>query len=357
MQKGDLQSRTIDLLRFPLIVYVVLIHAYTSTRGVIDNDQYPGYRLVSFFFSLEIAQIAVPAFFFISGYLLFFRTRSYVERLKKSVRSQIVPYVICNFLVMTLYYICESLLPLESLFSGANLPIRDHSFTGLLREFWDGGRWDEGNGTPILHQFWYLRNLILLGIVSPLISLFVRWTKWTGPALLLLVWLFVPGQAFLVESVTFFTAGAYFSLSRKDFLPVMRRFFVPVNILYPVFVVLNLVLRDDNYMLPFDRLGFLFGLVFTFNLSAWLLERGYVRNSVLLSGAAFFIFAAHDPMLTLVRRGSVRILSPSGDAAQIALYLLTPALIVGLCLIGYRLMKRYTPGLLYTITGRQHGGL
>ena len=43
MRKNDLQARTIDVLRFLLIFYVVLIHSYSSTRGMVEAGDFSGY--------------------------------------------------------------------------------------------------------------------------------------------------------------------------------------------------------------------------------------------------------------------------------------------------------------------------
>ena len=67
MRVNGLQSRSIDVMRFAMILLVVVLHAYTSTRSDFSAGDFPVYRLVSFVCSLEIAQPAVPALFFISG--------------------------------------------------------------------------------------------------------------------------------------------------------------------------------------------------------------------------------------------------------------------------------------------------
>ena len=71
MRVNGLQSRSIDVMRFAMILLVVVLHAYTSTRSDFSAGDFPVYRLVSFVCSLEIAQTAVPALFFISGFLFF----------------------------------------------------------------------------------------------------------------------------------------------------------------------------------------------------------------------------------------------------------------------------------------------
>lgn len=67
-------SETITRMRFPLIVLVVLIHSYDLNRGYCIQGTYFRcndiiYEKVTYFLTEIVSQIAVPSFFFISGYL------------------------------------------------------------------------------------------------------------------------------------------------------------------------------------------------------------------------------------------------------------------------------------------------
>ena len=355
MRKNDLQSRTIDVLRFLLIFYVVLIHSYSSTRGMVEAGDFSGYRFVSFLFSLEIAQVAVPSLFFISGYLFFCRPQPYGMKLRKETRSLLVPYLLWNGLILSMYFCLQSIPALSHFFSGSNLPVRDYDLKDFFRAFWDGGDWNGGNGTPILHQFWYIRNLIILGLASPLIRFYVKLTGWWGAGALLLVWLFTPGQAFLAESFSCFVFGACFSLKRKDFLVLFRKYATTVYILYPIFLIVNMVLRDVRYMLPLDRVGFLLGMVFTANLVAYLVERyGKKKSYAPLRGLGFFLFAFHDPLLTFVKRLAMNLTAPPTDPKLIAVYFLAPTVVIVLSLAVYRLLARCAPRAAGLLTGRLH---
>jgi peptidoglycan/LPS O-acetylase OafA/YrhL len=74
---NELLSETIDFLRFPLVVGVVLIHSDPSidvvAEGVKSGSEidYLLYSRLVFLFSRIIAHLAVPLFFFFSGFLFF----------------------------------------------------------------------------------------------------------------------------------------------------------------------------------------------------------------------------------------------------------------------------------------------
>lgn len=68
-------SNTIDFLRFPLIIAVVFIHCDPASmviggKELVEKNTYPIYSLLRWIVSEEVARIAVPLFFFISGFFI-----------------------------------------------------------------------------------------------------------------------------------------------------------------------------------------------------------------------------------------------------------------------------------------------
>ena len=90
-------SNAIAKLRFPLIVAVVLIHCNISDYNVAVGHLY-GYKWFRLIAIHLVADVAVPAFFFIAGYLLYanidFTWNNYVHKLRNRVKSLLVPYLL-----------------------------------------------------------------------------------------------------------------------------------------------------------------------------------------------------------------------------------------------------------------------
>ena len=95
-------SKVISFLRFPLTFLVVMQHCKGEIPNNISWQELSWiniYYSVKIFFSGGISFIAVPAFFFISGYLFFrnveeFGGEAYRGKLHKRARSLLVPYII-----------------------------------------------------------------------------------------------------------------------------------------------------------------------------------------------------------------------------------------------------------------------
>lgn len=101
------------LLNFILACLVVLIHTYNANSyGLIYNN---GVRstvlLFEDFFSHDIAHIAVPLFFSISGYL-YFRTVTYSnikDKMARRIHTLCIPYLVWNFVYLVLFFILSQI--------------------------------------------------------------------------------------------------------------------------------------------------------------------------------------------------------------------------------------------------------
>ena len=97
MKSNDqLISSVITFLRFPLCVAVVYIHSLVLEYVGWDRELYPLTTYLYQIISVNIAGIAVPLFFFISGFLFFynvekFDVRVYMNKMKKRIYSSLIP--------------------------------------------------------------------------------------------------------------------------------------------------------------------------------------------------------------------------------------------------------------------------
>lgn len=94
MTDEEVLSKTITFLRFPLIVAVVFIHIEITNVVIngnllVEKGEFPVYDWLFHVISKEVADIAVPLFFFMSGFLLFYHStftgKEYLQKLGKRV--------------------------------------------------------------------------------------------------------------------------------------------------------------------------------------------------------------------------------------------------------------------------------
>lgn len=166
-------SKRITSLRFLLIVFVVFIHANLKPDDAINYYHYDfvqPYWIEVFknFVTKTLGGAAVPLFFFFSSYLQFIKNDKYTTLLKKRSRSLFFPYVIWTCITVILFFIAQSIPQTAPYFQN---PIN------IVRN-WNGIDWfkiftyhelDGGLNTPLVYQFWFLRELIIFIILSPII--------------------------------------------------------------------------------------------------------------------------------------------------------------------------------------------
>lgn len=226
----DLQSETIRFLRFPLIVGVVMSHAKLSdinTGGFynIDDSTMCLFNYISYLISDILARIPQPMFFFFSG-LLFFRNVSsfnrniYLQKLSRRVHSLLIPYVVWNLLIVLLYLAVQLVVP--ELLSGHNKPVADYSATDWLWAFWDTSMINSQafESMPINYPLWFVRDLMVTVLFTPLIYLLIKKLKIVFLCVLGILWLFnfsVGITGFSFAAFFFFSLGAYFHHIQKEF--------------------------------------------------------------------------------------------------------------------------------------------
>ncbi len=166
-------STRITVLRFALAVLVVFIHnngsAFNFADGVVTLEIPLWVQIVRDFFSKYLGGIAVPTFYLISGYLFFAKPYSFATTIKKKFKGIVVPYFMWIILSILLFYLAQSISFSKEYMSNSNYIIRNWSIKEYIDAFL-GMDLKPYHG-PFVAQFWYVRNLILMMIVSPLIKI------------------------------------------------------------------------------------------------------------------------------------------------------------------------------------------
>ena len=364
MTDDELQSQVIDFLRFPLAVGVVLIHASADSIvmngvSVMEDGQFPVFQAVSFLCSKVFAAIAVPLFFFISGYLFFYKLpgfapRAYGQKLRKRVKSLLLPYLFWNLVMMLLYWAVQTVVP--GMMSGRFRLVADYSLTDWLWSIWNRSMADAAasHGLPFNYPLWFVRDLMMMVLLSPLIYFCVKKLRGFAVALLGLLWMFDIGlgmPGFSTVAFFFFATGAWFSLSRRNFMQAMRPYFKASAVLYAALSLALLCFRDAAWNGYLIRLSIVVGIVLVVSLAARYVESGRWKPNAFLAGSSFFIYAYHGMPVTFALKGLFRIVQPQGELSMLAVYFATIGIIVLLGLGLYWVVKKCFPALSPLLTG------
>ena len=353
MDYEQIQSKTINLLRFPLIVGVVFIHNYSPI--VIINDVEFGnadylfiYHTISKLFSQVVAGICVPLFFFISGFLFFrgvnFDKNIYFSKLKSRTKSLLIPYLFWNITCLVVFHVVAKIPTLSVWFNNLS---NMYNLNYILTSLWTH---------PIVYQFWFIRDLMVVVLLTPLIYLYIKNLNIFGIVFFGLLWFFgfwssaISAIGLSIVSLFFFSAGAWFGIKKKNIIKVFEKVSDQpyIYIIYIFIVVTDLCTKNSII----NKLGILVGIICCFGIAGKLVKNNKVKISSFLTSASFFIFAIHEPWLVnTMRKILFKILQPEGDFMLTLLYFVIVALTVLIALVIYYIMDRYTPRFLSVISG------
>ena len=156
-----------------MIVGIVLIHSGVDIDGVSHHPLYD--YMVTRGIIGTLSRVCVPLFFMISGYLYFcnikcFDKQTYIIKLKKRGHSLLEPYLFYNGVAICLFVLMGLVKP--ELQSGIVPPLAQWTPALVASLFWDYG----GN-LPIVPQFWFIRNLMLIVLLTPVLYWLIKRLK------------------------------------------------------------------------------------------------------------------------------------------------------------------------------------
>ena len=361
-------SRTISFARISLIVGLVFLHyqafpdSDVSPFVGIDLERHPVATFINsfvlfFFFSV------VPLLSMVSGWLFFaFKAEgagvALLKRIRRRLASLYMPLVVWNALFLAvlalLYFNAPEHALLDKLnlrFSGATVADYVNAVFGVTQH-------------PIAFQFWFVRDLFVTMLVSPLLWLSLRHTPYMGMALLGAAWLAGSGLGiFFRTDVAFFfylggfirTRGIELHIGRSAALGFLAGYVVLVALraLAPAMLDLN----DGRPLLltAATRAMRLVGVVACWGIFLQLARTRFGRFVAGYGGLAFFLHAMHFPLIAEVKIRLWQLVPAQTDAWLLVHFLGSVVLTVSLCMAAGLLLARWAPGAFALMNGGRPG--
>lgn len=388
-------SEVISIVRFPLAFMVVMLHSYVAVRGFhilhVDYTALTGtdvYSIVGITFSHVLTQVAVPMFFFISGYLFYiglkeWDSKRFVDKFKRRVKTLLIPYLVWNTVYALIFV---GIILITFVIYGKPLD-RIETWFREIGGFW-GIFWSNQTTAvvkddlfgfasfksyPLLMPMWFIRDLMVTVLLSPLLWWMLKKISYWILILLVLMWatgmaMPVPGLSF--SALFFFTLGGAFSLKGKSFMDVSLR----INKWLLVVIVIGLTLasiyfdgRSTHEGQLLLSLWILFALPSSFRIAAWSMKTfpEFTRRLSEWSASSYFIFAFHGVIISYVYNALWKLMGVVTDDGMmdamymnnhaingIVAYLLTPMITVALSVIFYGLVCKLFKNWSWLFTGK-----
>ena len=287
MNKSKELSDIITFLRFPLIVGVVMVHTHLVADGSASWYDYFSHIIG------KLSIIAPAVFFMMSSYLFFYKGISkpiYKEKLKRRVRSLLVPYLIWNLLYLLFILAIQTFF--QSLIGTGRKSVADYTFGEFLNSFWNfGGMY---YGMPVLYAFWFIRDLLVINLFAPVVYFLIK--KLDLFVILLLAVFFVVNPFNLpatgldwVKAVLFYFIGAYFAVKGRQIFDLGKCYFLVVFI---AVILLFFPAIYENFIFG-SRVLFVFLAVAVPAVLLKCVTSNILKPSQRLAQASFFVYASH----------------------------------------------------------------
>ena len=341
-------SEAITWLRFPLIFLIIMLHCYSVQRLEGSHDTY---FKVLYPFSLWLGETGVPGFFFISGFLFFLSKKTYKQKIKARIHTLLIPYILWNLIMLALYGAAYAFGYPQNI-NGKSMV--DYSIIDYLRLFWDRSSYDNGNFVPLLCPLWYIRNLLIMSLLSPLFYYIIRYARELFLIAITFWWITTYHNAFIPQTILFFSLGAYFSIFDINPLIFVLENKVIVLFLFAFFAVGDIfshTVIGTPVNLQLHRISLILNIPVLLLLADWCVRHKY--KSKLLPNSAFIVFCVHYPIVVLIRKTCISRFSDSSYYIHILLYF-TCVIIATLLSIGfYCILERFIPKVKNILSGNR----
>lgn len=347
-------SVKLKILSLLSIILVVYLHADTLS---VYFDKYAveagkAYNiLIQFFVVQGLTRIAVPMFFLFSGYLFSLKFNGtlveYAAKLRKRIKTLLVPYLFWSLLGILIYFIVQ-LLPFTHKYFYREL-ISEYSFMKFLETLFIN---------PIPYQLWFMRDLFVLVVLSPLIYFGAKRLNVFLLFVLLIMWYFNFNFYILsVESLFFYTCGVYFTFhSEKAANMRFGKYGAGLMTVWLVLVFIKsyLLYLDNNSMLIniAGKTSIIVGIPAIWAFYDSLASKKDISESFIyrLSAFSFFIYVFHEPMLTLLKKILISV-SGKSEFNNLIIFFIAPVIAITISVVmGYFLRKTF-PVFYERITG------
>ncbi|NRB42484.1 MAG: acyltransferase family protein [Pseudomonadales bacterium] len=338
-----MDNQTSDLiraLRLTLIMGLVLVHfgnfpqdSLSPFAGVVAPKHFIPASINSFFLYFFLS--SVPILSIISGYLFSISSdKSYTTLLLRKTRTIVIPSILWTSLWLIFAFLLYTIGKSFNQFVYFNYGFNNFSVTTLL------------NGVlgiyqpPFAFQFWFIHDLILSLLMTPLLGFVIGRLPLAFFCSLILLWI-VQWQPPLFDNlkvITFFSVGIFLGQRHwqprhLSWMPFFIPFFIALILLriyvpyynqgiMPFESTFELILRSSGCIAQLSLIYIIshkFPAIFK-----WLVDH---------SSYAFFIFAAHFPLVLLVKNLLFRSGFFTGSMGQTLLWMITPGLTIALIII------------------------
>lgn len=340
-------SEKIKVLSFISILLVLYIHSGFHNNETL-NQKY--INTIQDLLSGKVARIAVPLFYIFSGYLFFLKApdglKSIFAKMQKRIRTLVLPYIFsASFFVILSVIICN--LPSASKFMNSNIMLLfQDNWMGVLQQIYYG----KNGGVPLAFQLWFLRDLILLVLFSPIWYYLIKFTGWYW-LIVVFILCSVYAEQTIFTALFWFGTGACLTKYKFKYHPSLWGYFFMliflslgvIELYYP-----NSILSRLNIPITFVGivgLWLIYDHIIPFDME--IMKHQKLEN---IFSFTFFVYLYHEPTLNIIRK-SITFMLGKESLGLICSYIFSPWIFIVIAVLIGMLMKKFIPKIYFTLVG------
>lgn len=339
----------LKVLSFIMIIMVLYVHSYYLEA--IDT-QYASFVQV-FMGNGGISNVAVPLFFAMSGFLFFndiTKISDCFPKIKKRVKTLLIPYIIWNIVFILWYVILQNLPVVKDMVNSDMIAkITSESLSSSLYELFV---------VPASFPLWFLRDLIIIVMLSPLLFLLLKYMKWIGVIMLIILTPLLQSLTDLFNQfgIAYFALGGaiamYYDLdsisARIGKIPFILC--LSITLAHAVMAGLGFNLNTAYWGL----LSMLSGMVVIWKGYDWIASNQSLTSKLSslnsLLGYSFFVYLFHEPAFNIIKKLGLKVFGVH-EWSLILLYLINPLIMCAVSIIVAKVLQRLLPRAYSVLVG------
>lgn len=345
-------------IRFGLALFVIYIH-FNILNGFVLLGQPIVFesnwlRFIVITIGEVLARISVPLFFFISGYLFFEGIRKggslFYAKNKKRVRSILVPYLSWSIITF-LYSVGRGSSLLRVLFPNAKPCSIIEQIIGMYANLNYDWLFQSEPVPPINVPLWFVRDLFVVILCSPIIYFFLKKKRqgYVVLVLMLILWMQTFFPTYLIPGISlvsflFFSMGAFMKIHNYNPLEVFydKRYYLLCGFIF-LSIIDILVIASPYFPSTINNLVHCFMILSSF-IPVLLTVSKIQKTSIntLLSSSSFVLFSLHYLIVHDVAKLILRLCRVEEYVSQFnmcMLYLFVPLITAIICVFVYRIIS------------------
>lgn len=344
MEVNSNKNIVFNYIKFILILGVLAVHS--NVYADYDAPDVPLGRYIVEIFSTGLTKVCVPCFFILSGYLYFnnvakFNRATYLSKTRRRIHTLLIPYLLWNLIGLAI------ILLKYRYFNYPSFGVVENGHICLPRLI--EGFWDYAYGYPYAFAFWFIRNLIIFAILSPVAYFSGGKNVYLLGALLLTL----AALDISLWGFEFFILGCGIATFFKKRLSGIKCHAAIFS------AIIWCAIAVARTWIDFGRAGCLMltvASICAFIFLFWLFQHAapHLENRTIgtVVSSTFFIYAVHQFFCTITDDFYSGVFGLDSTLGGIAAFLFSFLTMLTVSILAWLIMKKFMPG----ITGILSGG-